>query len=144
MKRFAIASICACMAMSGCIYIAHGLDPISPSYNFSNRNARVNTLKPRLEWEAYSDVSGKENIKYQLEILSEKGRRIFKDGLQETSYTVEDPLEPDTDHQWRVRAVWTVDGKPDAGKWNYRTQMLFTPIGGAWGGRAYSFTTPKQ
>ena len=144
MKRFAIASVCACMAMSGCIYIAHGLDPINPKYTIGDRNARVTSLTPRLEWEAYSDVAGKENLRYELEIVGEKGQRIFKNDLRETRYTVEEPLVPDSDYRWRVRAVWTVNGKPDASNWNYRTQLLFTPVGGAWGGRSYSFTTPLK
>ena len=144
MKRIAIVSVCACMAMSGCIYISHGLDPIYPKYDLGNRNSRVNTLKPRLEWEAYTDVSGKENLRYQLEIISEKGQRIFKDDLRETYYAVEDPLEPDIDYQWRVRATWTVDGKPESSKWNYRTQLLLTPINWLWSGRTYVFTTPLK
>lgn len=144
MKVIAIVSVCACMAMSGCIYIGHGLDPISPKYDIGNGNARVKSLTPRLEWEAYSDVAGKENLRYQLEIVGEKGQRIFKDDLRETYYTVEEPLVPDSDYQWRVRAVWMVDGKPESSKWNYRTRLLITPIGGAWGGRSYSFTTPLK
>ena len=144
MKRFSIISVCACMAMSGCISVSRGLDPISPSYGLYSLRANVDTLKPRLEWTPHSDASSKENFRYQLEIIGGSGLRIFKDDLREANYTVEDPLEPNKEYQWRVRAAWTVNGKTESSDWNYRTRVLITPVGGGWGSRNYSFTTPKQ
>jgi len=97
-----------------------------------------------LEWTPHSDASSKENFRYQLEIIGGSGLRIFKDDLREANYTVEDPLEPDKEYQSRVRAAWTVNGKTESSDWNYRTRVLITPVGGGWGSRNYSFTTPKQ
>lgn len=143
----AVASIlllALCMAMSGCIILNHGLEPISPYYGFTSLRANVHTLTPRLEWKPYSDASAKENFRYQLEILGGNGQRIFKDDLREPYYTVEDPLEPSKEYHWRVRAAWTVEGKPESTDWNYRQRILVTPVGGGWNSRSYSFITPKN
>jgi len=143
MKWFASISVCACMAMSGCISWNRGLEPISPSYGLT-WSAKVDTLRPKLEWAPYTDVSGKENFRYQLQIIDGNVVRIFRDDIRETHYTVNDPLEPNKEYQWRVRAAWTVNGKTEGGQWNYKRYFYLSPVLFGWGSRNYNFTTPKQ
>jgi len=70
--------------------------------------------------------------------------RIFRDDIRETHYTVNDPLEPNKEYQWRVRAAWTVNGKTEGGQWNYKRYFYLSPVLFGWGSRNYNFTTPKQ
>jgi hypothetical protein len=120
-----------------------GLEPINPLYGLSN-NAEVDSLKPRLEWTTYSDVSGKKNFRYQLQIIDGDVVKIFRDDIRESHYIVEEPLEPNKQYLWRVRAAWTVNGKTEGDDWNYKKQFLFTPIAFGWRNRNYYFTTPDK
>jgi hypothetical protein len=142
MKKFASISVCVCIGISGCVSINRGLEPLSPSYG-PTWSAKVDTLTPKLEWEPYANASGKDNLRYQLQIIDGNVVRMFRDDIRETYYMVDSPLEPHKTYQWRVRPVWTVNGQTQGDQWNYKRYFFVTPVLFGWGNRNYNFTTPE-
>jgi len=133
----------ACFIMVGCVSWNRGLEPVNPSYGLT-WNSKVDTLTPTLKWKAYDDISGKEDVRYQLEIIDETTIILSKDDIRETYYTVDAQLDSNKEYQWRVRPVWQADGKTRRGQWNYRKYFFITPILFGWGSKNYNFTTPKK
>jgi hypothetical protein len=132
-----------CFIMVGCVSWNRGLEPLNPAYGLT-WNSKVDTLTPTLRWKAYDDISGKEDIRYQLEILDETAIILSKDDIRETYYTVEAQLDSNKEYQWHVRPIWQAGGKTQRGQWNYRKYFFITPILFGWGSKSYNFTTPEK
>jgi hypothetical protein len=129
--------------MAGCVSWNRGLEPLSPSYGLFC-NSKVDTLTPTLKWKSYDDISGKEDVRYQLEIMDGQTVFVSKDDIREPSYTIADPLESNKEYQWHVRPLWTSAGKTERGQWNHRNYFFITPILFGWGSKNYNFSTPEK
>lgn len=90
----------------------------------------ADSLQPTFRWESFPRpgdlkndgqrmLSGKEEITYDLKILSfENGRIVHsRQGLTEPYYKIEEPLEPCTKYLWTVRAHFNLDGQPRVTEW---------------------------
>jgi hypothetical protein len=145
LKLFSIGLLflCTSFVLSSCMSWNRGLEPLSPPYGLT-WNSKVDTLTPTLKWKSYDDIAGKENVRYQLEILDGKTVFLTKDDIREPYYTVETQLESGKEYQWHVRPVWQSEGKTLRGQWNYKKYFFITPILFGLGGKNYNFTTPAH
>ena len=128
--------------LSGCVSWNHGLEPIKPKYTAYSWNEKVNTLTPRFEWSPYEHTFGKQDFRYQLQVLDGNVVRLFKDGLHDTYYVIDEPLLPNKEYQWAVRAAWTNNGKTEGEDWNYKRYFYLSPILFGWGSKGYKINTP--
>jgi hypothetical protein len=143
MERLISISI-ACLLLAGCVTASEGLEPVNPSYGPYSWSTNVHSLTPRLEWVPYQDVAGKENIRYQLLINEGNVVQVRKDSIPDAYYLVEQPLKPNTEYQWRVRPIWTANGKAEGGQWNHKSYFYLSPVLFGWGSKTYKFTTPEK
>ncbi len=141
--KMALLLICTWLLVAGCVSWNRGLEPINPSYGLT-WGSKVDTVTPTLKWKPYDDIAGKEDIRYQLEIMTDQAVILSEDNLRETYYTVDTQLESHKEYQWHVRPVWTIDGKTQRGQWNHKNYFFLTPILFGWGSKSYEFTTPEK
>jgi hypothetical protein len=130
--------------LAGCVTSHQGLEPVEPSYGVFSWSAQVRSLTPRLEWAADPEASRKQDLRYQVQIVDGNVVRAFKDGIRETFYVLDRPLEANKEYQWRVRPVWVADGKPAEGQWNEKGYVFFAVFVFGAGTKSYSFTTPEK
>jgi Short C-terminal domain len=142
MNKTGLVLITACIVLSGCVSWNRGLEPIQPKYSAYSWSEKVDTLKPRLEWSPYKNTSGKQDFRYQLQIIDGNVVRLFKDGIHDTYYVVDEPLLPNKVYQWAVRAAWTSDGKTEGERWNDKKYFYLSPVLFGWGSKPYLISTP--
>lgn len=142
MKKTNLISITACIVLSGCVSWNHGLEPIKPKYTAYSWNEKVDTLTPRFEWSPYEHALGKQEFRYQLQVLDGNVVRLFKDGIHDNYYVVDEPLLPNKEYQWAVRAAWTINGKTEGEDWNSKKYFYISPVLFGWGGKNYKINTP--
>ena len=68
--------------------------------------------------------------------------RLFKDGIHDNYYVVDEPLLPNKEYQWAVRAVWTINGKTEGEDWNSKKYFYISPVLFGWGAKTYKINTP--
>ena len=144
MKKTGFISLVACFVLSGCMTFNQGLKPIKPKYSPYSWNENVDTLTPKFVWSPYEDASDKQDFRYQLQILDGNVVRLFKDGIKDNYYVVDDPLLPSKEYQWAVRAAWTVNGKTEGESWNNKKYFYLSPILFGWGNKPYKINTPDE
>ena len=144
LKILGYASAIACTLLSGCVTWNRGLEPVEPKYGAYSWSEKVDTLTPRLAWSPYKGDSGKQDFRYQLQIIDGNVVRLFKDGIHDTFYVVEESLQPNKEYQWHVRAAWTVNGKTEGEDWNSKGYFYLSPILFGWGGKNYTLKTPEK
>lgn len=142
MKKTSFISIIACVVLSGCATWNQGLEPIKPKYSAYSWNEKVDTLTPRFEWAPYEYALGKQEFRYQLQVLDGNVVRLFKDDIHDTYYVVDEPLLPNKEYQWAVRAAWSINGKTEVEAWNYKKYLYLSPVLFGWGGKNYKINTP--
>lgn len=142
MKKTCFISITACIVLSGCTTWNHGLEPIKPKYTAYSWNEKVDTLTPRFEWSQYEHALGKQEFRYQLQVLDGNVIRLFKDGIHDNYYVVDEPLLPNKEYQWAVRAAWTINGKTEGEDWNSKKYFYISPVLFGWGAKNYKINTP--
>ena len=144
MKTTGFISIIACIVLSGCMTFNQGLKPIKPQYSPYSWSEDVDTLTPKFVWSPYDDTSDKQDFRYQLRILDGNVVQLFKDGIKDNYYVVEEPLLPNKEYQWAVRAAWSANGKPEGESWNYKKYFYLTPVLFGWGNKPYKVYTPEE
>jgi len=145
-SRALVLFVISCIVASGCITWNSGLEPVSPSYGYL-WGAKVDTLKPTLKWKPYDETAGKEDIRYNLQLVDDGVIILAKEDIREPSYAIDRQLEAGKKYQWLVRPVWNSGGYTHWGPWNHKKYILITPvillfIG--FGSNYYNFTTPEQ
>jgi len=141
MKNALLAFLIA-FVLSGCVAWNRGLEPTNPKYSPTSWTENVNSLTPRLEWMPYTNISDKQDFRYQLQILDGNVVRLFKDNIHEPQYIVEEALLPNREYQWQVRPAWTVNGKVEGGNWNDKKYFYISPVLFGWGSKTYKIRTP--
>lgn len=132
-----------CSFMPGCMTWNSGLKPEYPSYGFA-WTSTVDSLTPTLRWKPYTDTAGKEDIRYQLEIIEGNIIIMSRDDIRDPFYTLDRRLDVNTQYLWHVRPLWTVGGNTQRGPWNHKGYFFLTPIIFGWGSSYYKFTTPEK
>ncbi len=131
----------AFIVVSGCIPVRRGLVPILPS-----DGDKVNSLKPTLTWEPYSDKKdGRADIRYGVIIKEDTVTVESKADIHDTSYTVEHELEPGKKYNWCVYPIWTRNDHIEHDQCNSKQYFYFAVFVFGWtGGYPYTFTTPDK
>ncbi len=87
----------------------YDLIPISPVAVQPDYPNLVDTLQPTLEWNPYSgldvtyDVIIYEGVRVKMQLVS--GKVVYyRQGLKESRHTIEEPLKPNAEYIWSVRA----------------------------------------
>ena len=145
-SRPIILFVISCIVASGCVTWNSGLKPVNPSYGYL-WNAKVDTLSPTLQWEPYEETAGKEDIRYNLQLVDNGVIVLSKEDIREPSYTIDRQLDPGKKYQWLVRPVWTSSGYTHWGPWNHKKYFIITPfiiLFLGFGSSYYSFTTPEM
>jgi len=87
----------------------YDLIPISPVAVQPDYPNPVDSLQPTLEWNPYSgpdvtyDVIIYEGVRVKMQLVS--GKVVYyRQGLKESRHTIEEPLKPNAEYIWSVRA----------------------------------------
>ncbi len=135
---------------AGVLAAAFGLAPVEPATRGQLTGDKligshfewtaVNSVHPLLNWQAFPrasdlvkapDLAGRiSNVRYELVIARERnlapaGIVYRREGLTDTTHTVQGGLQPDTRYFWTVRARFELDGRERVTEWattNYGVQ----------------------
>ncbi len=150
MKTNFLVLIVVSLVLAGCTSF-HGIKPIYPEVGNPNFPKQVDSLQPTFRWEPSpeSDVIYDfiiyAGIKVESFVEGTKrsvGREVYyRQGLKEPEHKIEEPLKPDTEYYWSIRAR----RGEKVSEWAIYDYTLF--LGTAYmkaGNRPFIFKTPKN
>lgn len=142
---------CIGVFFSGCAVWHSGIQPVDPPGKKMIPAPTVTSNQPTLVWEPLKlkDQAAAGDLHYQLVVFHYEGFSLSptiaydKNGITETSHTLETPLKSDTQYYWRLRALYNKDGKQVATDWNgFNFVGIIPPYFGWETGKPYFFKTP--
>lgn len=138
--------VVCCLVASGCITWNSGLEPVDPSYGYL-WSAKVDTFRPTLRWKPYDEIAGKQDIRYNLQLVDDGIIVLAKEDIREPFFTLDRQLDAGKKYEWLVRPVWTSNGYTHWGQWNRKKYFIITPfiiLFLGFGSNYYNFTTPER
>lgn len=136
MRRFAFTALL--FLVIGCSFPQAGLQPNSPAatrsaFSLTTDFVEADSVQPALAWQSVTqtlyennkrniDAATISDITYELRIWETdtgySGKLVYRRlGIPTTYHTVEEPLKPNGEYLWSVRAHFLLDGKPRVSEW---------------------------